>query len=78
MFGAATARAAQNTVCVACWCTLLQIERTHIPRPRDGDTHSKFGFVHFRERASAMRAVEDEEKPSLNGALLNVRPTGLP
>ncbi|KAL4857414.1 Phototropin-1B [Chlorella vulgaris] len=50
-----------------------EIERTHIPRPRDGDTHSKFGFVHFRERASAMRAVEDEEKPSLNGALLNVR-----
>lgn len=50
-----------------------QVERTHIPRPRDGDTHSKYGFVHFRERAAAMRAVEDVEKPELDGGLLNVR-----
>ena len=49
-----------------------QVERVHIPRPKDGDTHSKFGFVHFRERAGAVRAVEDEEKPQLEGTSLTV------
>ncbi len=28
----------------------MQIERVHIPRPREGDSHSKFGFLHFRDR----------------------------
>lgn len=50
-----------------------QIDRTHIPRARDGESHPKYGFVHFRERSSAVRAVEDLEKPQLDGALLNVR-----
>jgi hypothetical protein len=48
------------------------VERVHIPRPKDGDTHSKFGFVHFRERAGAVRAVEDDDKPQLEGTSLTV------
>ena len=44
----------------------------HIPRPKDGDTHSKFGFVHFRDRSGAVRAVEELEKPQLNGTSLTV------
>ena len=53
-----------------------QVERVHIPRPKDGDTHSKFGFVHFRERAGAVRAVEDDDKPQLEGTSLTVSGSG--
>ncbi|KAL4448889.1 hypothetical protein ABPG77_007606 [Micractinium sp. CCAP 211/92] len=50
-----------------------EIERVHIPRPKEGDTHSKFGFIHFRDRGAASRAVEDDHKPEMDGVTLNVR-----
>lgn len=54
----------------------LQIERVHIPRPKEGDSHSKFGFIHFRDRGAASRAVEDDHKPEMDGVTLNVRAAG--
>lgn len=53
----------------------LQIERVHIPRPKEGDSHSKFGFIHFRDRGAASRAVEDDHKPEMDGVALNVGPS---
>lgn len=50
-----------------------EIERVHIPRPKEGDSHSKFGFIHFRDRGAASRAVEDDHKPEMDGVTLNVR-----
>lgn len=63
------------------------IERTFIPRARDSglggqdlgqsQSHSQpranFGFVHFLERTSAVKAVEDEEKPEVNGVKVTVK-----
>ena len=48
-----------------------QVEQARIPRGRDG-ADPKFGFVHFRERVGAMHAVEDVERPELDGNMLNV------
>ena len=50
-----------------------QIEKVNIPRPREGDAHSKYGFVSYAERVGAMRAVEDPTKPEMDGTPLNVR-----
>jgi heterogeneous nuclear ribonucleoprotein R len=61
------------------------IERTFIPRARDSglggqdlgqgqsQPRANFGFVHFLERASAVKAVEDEEKPEINGVKVTVK-----
>lgn len=45
----------------------------NIPRPREGRSHSEFGFVTFAERVGAMRAVEAKDKPTIEGAELAVR-----
>lgn len=50
-----------------------EIEKVNIPRPKEGETHSKFGFVHFVERLAAARAVDDPEKPTLEGVELAVK-----
>lgn len=56
------------------------IERTFIPRARDygssedsSQARAHFGFVHFMERSSAVKAVEDEEKPEINGVKVTVK-----
>jgi hypothetical protein len=33
-----------------------------LPPAKEGKTHREFGFVHFAERAAAVRAVEAVEK----------------
>eukprot|EP00887_Chlorella_sp_A99_P007263 scaffold2.g7263.t1 len=50
-----------------------EIERVHIPRPRESEAFPRFGFVHFSERLAAMRAVEAPVKPEIDGQPLNVR-----
>ena len=54
----------------------LQIGRVHIPRAKDGESHPRFGFIHFTDRGAAVRAVEDSSKPEMDGATLNVRGRG--
>lgn len=51
---------------------VLQIERANIPRPREGRAHSDFGFVNFKERVGALKAVEGAERPTIEGAELKV------
>ncbi len=44
----------------------------NIPRPREGEAYSRFGFVNFVERVGAMKAVEDPQRPAIDGAELVV------
>lgn len=48
------------------------IEKVHIPRPRDGGD-PRFGFVTYTERVAAARAVDAEQKPELAGVTLVVK-----
>jgi heterogeneous nuclear ribonucleoprotein R len=50
-----------------------EIEKVTIPRPKDGETFSKFAFVHFTERVAAMQAVQAESKPEVDGVVLMVK-----
>ncbi len=50
-----------------------QVDRVNIPRPREGEAYSRFGFVNFVERVAAMKAVEDPQRPAIDGAELVVR-----
>ncbi|KAG7671347.1 hypothetical protein Ndes2437B_g03988 [Nannochloris sp. 'desiccata'] len=50
-----------------------EIEKVTIPRPKDGETFSKYAFVHFTERVAAAHAVQAEEKPEIDGVALTVK-----
>lgn len=54
-----------------------EVEKVHLPRPKasaDSDTEQpRYGFVQFAERVSALHAVEDPEKPHMEGTELAVK-----
>lgn len=50
-----------------------EVEKINIPRPKPGEEHAKFAFLHFAERLAAARAVDDIEKPSIDGIELAVK-----
>jgi heterogeneous nuclear ribonucleoprotein R len=50
-----------------------EIDKVMIPRPKDGETFSKYAFVHFTERVAAAHAVQAEEKPEVDGVQLTVK-----
>ena len=46
-----------------------------MPAAKEGRPHREYGFVHFTERATAVKLVDDAEKgikPSLDGNTLEV------
>lgn len=48
-----------------------------MPAAKEGRPHREYGFVHFTERATAVKLVDDAEKgikPSLDGNTLEARP----
>ncbi|GAB4820056.1 hypothetical protein N2152v2_007102 [Parachlorella kessleri] len=49
-----------------------EVDRVNIPRPREGEAYSRFGFVNFVERVGAMKAVEDPARPAIDGVELLV------
>ena len=54
----------------------MQVDRVNIPRPREGEAYSRFGFVNFVERVGAMKAVEDPARPAIDGVELLVGGVG--
>lgn len=44
-----------------------KIMKVVLPPAKAGHERSRFGFVHFEDRSSAMKAIEDTEKYELNG-----------
>ena len=53
-----------------------QVTKVVIPAAKEGRPHREFGFVHFADRATAVKLVDDAEKgvkPSLDGNTLEVR-----
>ena len=53
-----------------------QVVKVVIPAAKEGRPHREFGFVHFAERATAVKLVDDAEKgtkPSLDGNTLEAR-----
>uniref|UniRef100_A0A1D2A027 RRM domain-containing protein n=1 Tax=Auxenochlorella protothecoides TaxID=3075 RepID=A0A1D2A027_AUXPR len=49
------------------------VDRVHVPRPRDGEPASKFGFVTFAEREAATAAVEAGDEVEVAGEHVTVR-----
>lgn len=43
-----------------------EIEKVVLPPPKAGH-EKRYAFVHFRERASAMKALQNTERYELNG-----------
>jgi len=48
------------------------VERVAMPPPRPGANAVRFAFVHFKERAGALAALDAAEKPELDGKVLEV------
>lgn len=44
-----------------------KITKVVLPPAKAGHERSRFGFVHFADRSSAMKALKDTEKYELNG-----------
>jgi len=49
-----------------------EITRVVLPAPKPGQSKREFGFVHFAERESALKAVEQAEKYELEGNVLEI------
>jgi len=49
-----------------------EISRVVLPAPKPGQSKREFGFVHFAERESALKAVEQTEKYELEGNVLEI------
>ena len=49
------------------------VDKVTFPRLREGETTHRFAFVAMTERAAALKAVEDQEKPKLGETELLVR-----
>ena len=52
-----------------------QVVKVVMPAAKEGRPHREYGFVHFNERATAVKLVDDAEKgikPSLDGNTLEV------
>lgn len=63
----------------------MQLEQVMIPKAKNGKTYSDYGFVHFKDRGSAVKLVEQcdpsasgdprrLEFPPESGNFLQVRP----
>eukprot|EP01018_Ginkgo_biloba_P013295 Gb_21901 [translate_table: standard] len=48
-----------------------EITKVVLPLPKAGQTKREFGFVHFAERESALKAIEKTEKYELEGHVLD-------
>lgn len=46
-----------------------KITKLVLPPAKSGHEKSRYGFVHFADRSSAMKAIEDTEKYELDGNL---------
>lgn len=46
-----------------------EITKVVLPPPKAGQTKKDFGFVHFAERSSALKAVKGTEKYEIDGNL---------
>ena len=44
-----------------------KITKVVLPPPKAGQENSRFGFVHFAERSSAMKALKNTEKYEIDG-----------
>lgn len=44
-----------------------EITKVVLPPAKSGQEKSRFGFLHFAERASAMNAIKDTEKYEIDG-----------
>ena len=44
-----------------------EITKVVLPPPKPGQSKREFGFIHFAERESALKAVEQAEKYELEG-----------
>lgn len=49
------------------------MEKVVIPAAKPDKPKREFGFVHFTERDSAVKAVNAAEKPAIDGKTLDVR-----
>lgn len=47
-----------------------KITKVVLPPAKTGQEKSRFGFVHFAERSSAMKALKNTEKYEIDGNLL--------
>lgn len=47
-----------------------KITKVVLPPAKEGQENSRFGFVHFSERASAMKALQKTERYELEGKIL--------
>lgn len=54
---------------------MWQVERVVLPPGSDGHKFREYGFVHYTERACALKAIEasGQERPVLDGKELSVR-----
>lgn len=48
-----------------------KITKVVIPPAKPGQERSRYGFVHFAERSSAMKALKNTEKYEIDGLLLS-------
>lgn len=49
-----------------------KISKVVIPPAKAGQERSRYGFVHFAERSSAMKALKNTEKYEIDGLLLHL------
>ncbi|RZC78615.1 hypothetical protein C5167_002826 [Papaver somniferum] len=48
-----------------------EITKVVLPPAKSGQENSRFGFLHFAERASAMNAIKDTEKYEIDGQVID-------
>lgn len=50
-----------------------EVTKVVMPPAKSGQSKRDFGFIHFAERSSALKAVKDTEKHEIDGTFLTPR-----